>query len=97
MKQILNAANVRFEDIPRLRGLVDDKGRTTVCYNYLCGQCPMRKCRFVHVQAPSVTDEWATNFCRLIQTGVDYVARNSPDAPGSDQRPPFKKQRTGRK
>ena len=97
MKQILSAANVRFEDIPRLRGLVDDEGRTTVCYNYLCGQCPMRKCRFVHVQAPSVTDKWDTNFCRLIQTGVDYVARNSPDAPGSDQRPPFKKQRTGRK
>ena len=92
MKKILNAAGKRFEDLPTLPGMVDAAGKNTSCYNFLCGNCPMTKgCAFIHVEKNNINDQWATNFCQVIQPGVDYVVRNEEAAPGGGKGSPSKK------
>lgn len=41
-----------------------------------------KACKFEHVDAPAIPNDFATTFCQVIGPGVEYIIRNEVAAPG---------------
>ena len=91
--KILQAANVRWEDLPTLPDFVDTKCRNMICFNHICGRCIFRPCRLRkgHIPLEKISTDWAEAVWKTIETGIRYNLRAA--APGSDSGSPQKKQR----
>jgi hypothetical protein len=91
--KILQAANVKWEELPTLPGFIDEKGRNMICFSHVCGRCTFCPCRLRkgHVSADKISIEWAEALWKKIEAGVRYNLQAS--APSSDSGSPSKKQR----
>jgi hypothetical protein len=91
--KILQAANIKWEELPQLPGYIDDKGRNMLCFSHICGRCTFRPCRLRkgHVPPEKIPNDWAESLWKQIEPGVRYMLRSGgPTAEGSS---PSKKQR----
>jgi hypothetical protein len=91
--KVLKAANLTWEDLPKLTGYTDDRGRNQLCFNYICGRCTFRPCRLRKGHAPKekIPDAWAEGLWKQIEPGIRYTMQAT--APGSDAESPSKKQK----
>ena len=84
--EILDAAGVRLNQLPTIRGQMDGN-RSLVCWQGLLGKCPHQSrgnCHFNHIPRYDVPNDFAAEACRLLQPGVDYLVRNGRPPPGRD-------------
>jgi hypothetical protein len=91
--KILQAANIRWDELPTLPEFIDEKGRNMICFNHICGRCTFRPCRLRkgHVPPEKIPNEWAEGLWKKIEAGVRYNLRAS--GPSSEAGSPSKKQR----
>jgi hypothetical protein len=90
--KILQASNVKWDELPTLPDFVNEKGRNMICFSHVCGRCTFRPCRLRkgHVPADKISNEWAEALWKKIEAGVRYNLKAS--APSSDSGGPPKKQ-----
>lgn len=74
---ILYAHNKTHNDLPKIDGCIDQNDRSTACYSYIAGNCPMvRGCRFRHVNGNELPPGFAQKFCTVIEPGVTKILRD---------------------
>ena len=70
----MQLGNLRFQDLPRLRGY---DGKKKACYTHCLLECGRGDgCGFVHVDKDEISDEFAQDLCKAIEPALAYVFRN---------------------
>ena len=76
LTQVLQAANKRYEDLPKLTGFAKN-GKTALCYNHcLLGCWRGKKCKFGHPTKDQVDDDFARTLCQVIDPGIAHIYQN---------------------
>lgn len=91
--KVLKAANVTWDELPKLPGYTDDRGKNQLCFNHICGRCTFRPCRLRkgHVPKEKIPDAWAEGLWKQIEPGIRYTLQAT--APSSESESPGKKQK----
>ena len=81
LKWILDAANKRYTDLPRMERYVEG-GRNQLCYTWMFRHCPWgHQCEFQHPPAREFTDEFVTQCHKVFKPRLEYIFRTKPAAP----------------
>ena len=50
-----------------------NKGRSTLCYNFLLGRCNRTDCKFAHVRGAEIPGEFSKDLIEVIKPGVEAI------------------------
>ena len=75
--EILNRAGITIEGLPKLPEFTRS-GRSTLCYNYICGKCGLHQCNFDHIPGSKLTEDFVQKFIGMVKSGIQrYIEAHS--------------------
>ena len=74
LNQLLDSINLTIADLPALPSLAT--ADTTICYNFVLGNCVHSACLHKHVDAAEVTDDFATKLTTMLAPAVTTFLNN---------------------
>ncbi len=80
--RLMQAANVKMRDLPRLTRYTDGNGRNGLCYNHIMGDCPfMDRCYKIrgHVARNDVPEDFTQHLIRVLCPGMEWIMRQAGD------------------
>ena len=82
MKWVLEAANKRWSNLPKLAKYVEGNSNR-LCYTWMFGHCPWgTKCEFQHPPARKFDDEFVNKCHDGLKPGLAYIYKTKPAEPG---------------
>jgi hypothetical protein len=75
LRRMLDACGLDNKKLPVMKEFVNpDTKRNNLCYNHVLGICPHGKeCIFVHVPGSEVGNAFATDLCKDISPGIEFL------------------------
>lgn len=87
---LCQGAGISTRTLPYLKRMINQNGKNTLCYTYLCGECRWgEKCHFAHVAGRELEGEFVDEFVEKIKPGAAFMKtqqprkRGAPDNSGS--------------